>query len=40
MGDWERLRAELEKTHGLTDLTVDLAVLRELQPVLAQDSGA
>ncbi len=36
MGDWERLRAELEKTHGLEGLTVDLAVLHELQPVLAQ----
>lgn len=36
MGDWERLLAKLEDTHGLSDLTIDLAVLRELQPVLAQ----
>ena len=36
LGDWERLCAQLEETHGLTDLTVDLTVLRNLQPVLSQ----
>ncbi|MEZ4674524.1 MAG: 2Fe-2S iron-sulfur cluster-binding protein [Caldilineaceae bacterium] len=34
-GDWERLRAELEQTHGLATLTIDLTVLRTLQAVLA-----
>ena len=35
-GDWERLRAELTATHGLTSLRVDLTVLRELQSALNQ----
>lgn len=36
MGDWERLRAELERTHELDGLEVDLSVLRSLQSVLAR----
>ncbi len=33
-GDWERLAAALAETHGLEDLRIDLAALRELQPAL------
>ncbi len=36
-GDWERLRDELHAVHGLEKLTIDIAVLRVLQPVLATD---
>ncbi len=34
-GDWERLQAGLEGTHGLTGLQIDLRALRTLQPALA-----
>jgi len=33
-GDWERLAAALAEAHGLEDLRIDLAALRELQPAL------
>ena len=33
-GDWERLETELEKTHGLKDLTIDYQVLVTLQEVV------
>jgi uncharacterized 2Fe-2S/4Fe-4S cluster protein (DUF4445 family) len=36
-GDWERLRDELESVHGLEGLTIDPAVLPQLQPALAAD---
>jgi uncharacterized 2Fe-2S/4Fe-4S cluster protein (DUF4445 family) len=36
-GDWERLRDELHAVHGLEKLTIDIAVLRALQPALAAD---
>jgi uncharacterized 2Fe-2S/4Fe-4S cluster protein (DUF4445 family) len=39
-GDWERLRDELHKTHGLDNVRVDLAVLRTLQRALATDGRA
>jgi len=34
-GDWERLQAALEETHGLSGLRIDLPALRMLQPALA-----
>ena len=36
-GDWERLRDELHAVHGLEKLTIDIEVLRVLQPTLAAD---
>ena len=33
-GDWERLEAELEKAHGLKDLTIDYQALMTLQGVV------
>jgi uncharacterized 2Fe-2S/4Fe-4S cluster protein (DUF4445 family) len=39
-GDWERLQAQLEETHGLTNLTIDLPALRSLQPALAASARA
>ena len=39
-GDWERLQDELRATFGLTDLRIDIAALRELQPALAQAGRA
>jgi uncharacterized 2Fe-2S/4Fe-4S cluster protein (DUF4445 family)/NADPH-dependent glutamate synthase beta subunit-like oxidoreductase len=35
-GDWERLEAELEKEHGLKNLTIDYQVLLTLQEVVRQ----
>lgn len=35
-GDWERLTTELEKQHGLKDLTIDYQVLVTLQDVVRQ----
>jgi len=31
LGDWERMKAELERQHGLTHLTIDYQALMELQ---------
>ena len=39
-GDWGRLQDALAEQWGLTDLTVDLPVLRRLQPVLRQGNWA
>lgn len=35
-GDWRRLQDALEQKAGLTDLTIDLPALRQLQPALHQ----
>jgi uncharacterized 2Fe-2S/4Fe-4S cluster protein (DUF4445 family) len=39
-GDWRRLQDALEQEAGLTDLTIDLHALRNLQPALRQDKRA
>ncbi len=39
-GDWRRLQDALAKEAGLTDLTIDLHALRQLQPALRQGKRA
>ncbi len=39
-GDWERLRAALQRAHGLGSLRIDLTVLRTLQSVLSAGDRA
>ncbi|NDJ85689.1 MAG: DUF4445 domain-containing protein [Chloroflexi bacterium] len=38
-GDWERLQAALAAQHGLSELRIDIAALRSLQPLLRQAGG-
>ncbi len=37
-GDWQRLRDELERIHGLKKLRIDPLLLRHLQPALAAEN--